>query len=459
MLCNVCGGRYVPATGYAGDEAADVEVGDLDPVDPKIAGKADVKRMKRMLHNIQFAVRALMIITSLSTFLEEFNPAFEHRAVRRLATSERWSDHFVQLVSFGLLAPCTAGNALFVSTYFAVAKGDGSARSIFNGKEFSAQGNVPPPTNLPDVTRVLTTLEEMNRGCATVSIMEGDVRHYFHQLPLADSICRYFCLYLQGQFYSWRSLPMGWSFSPFVAQSIGMGLILEALRRTNYDVKEFGASNTPPSMIVIRNEEDKIEILACLWYDNVLIACRDPQRAPKIFAQYRKVCSEVHLELKSWTFHGPRSMNPTSSGGGKDPSYPSYLGLEFCRLRKRDRDDPPLQLHWRIANKRLLEWEDLRENIRRRMTCRTVAKIAGVALWRSHIFLTPLCRMESLIELVRKCGVLCHKQSQWDLKRTWTPGEQATLRSALEVAVTREWATVPVKALWPHPTAQARDGA
>ena len=155
---------------------------------------------------------------------------------------------------------------------------------------------------------------------------------------------------------------MGWSFSPFVAQSIGMGLILEALRRTNYDVKEFGASNTPPSMIVIRNEEDKIEILACLWYDNVLIACRDPQRAPKIFAQYRKVCSEVHLELKSWTFHGPRSMNPTSSGGGKDPSYPSYLGLEFCRLRKRDRDDPPLQLHWRIANKRLLEWEDLREN-------------------------------------------------------------------------------------------------
>ena len=440
-----CGGRYSPQTwGYGQDEAADMEIGLLDPVDPQMTGKAKVAVMKKSMKHIAFAMRALMIITSLTYFMEEVAPAV---AVRRLPTAERWwtepTNHLKQLLDFELIAPVSEAWVLSVSTYFAIGKSDGTARSIFNGRALSESCNPPPPTNLPDVTRVLKVLEEMCRDCTTVSFMEGDIRHYFHQLPVEDDISRYFCLYMNKEFFRWKTVPMGWSWSPFVAQSIGMGLILLTLEKCGWDVTEYTKTDTPPPMIIIRDADNKISLIAALWYDNILVACRDPQKAPKIFAKFRQLAEkDFHLILKSWNFHGPRSFNPPAAEGEK--AYPSYLGLEFVRLRKRSSPDAPLQLHWRIAPKRILQWEALREEIRRRMTCRTVAKIAGAILWRHHVFLTPLCRLEGVINIVRTCGTVCRRRADWDRKRVWSADERATLASALEVALTREWATQEV---------------
>lgn len=447
QLLRGCGGKYSAQTwGYNTDDAPDEEIKDLDPVDPELAGKANISAMKKRMAAIKFVIRALLLISSLTHFIEEVDPP---SYIRRVSTSDRWStppsDHRTQLLSFGLIACIAEGLVRSVSTYFAVGKSDGSARSIFNGKQFSIQCKPPPPTNLPDITRVLITLEEMCRDCSQVVFLEGDIRHYFHQLKLESDISRYFCLLMMEKFYRWCCLPMGFSYSPFVAQSVAMGMILTTLRECGYTVNDYLDSDTPPAMIIIRDANEKIEICACVWYDNILIACRDPQKAPKIHAHFEKVADEFHIIMKSWNLHGPRAFNRVPARADEEErKYPSYLGLEFCRIRTRDGEgNTHLQLHWRIDPERLKKWSAL--EVTSNMSCRQTARICGAVMWRQHIGLTPLCRHEDVIEIIRTCGKLCNRKEEWDTIRDWSASDVSLMKRHLGVATTTEWFTYTIR--------------
>lgn len=230
---------------------------------------------KSILASFPFAVRALMLITSFTYFLSEVDPPSK---IRYIKTDSRWNtlptpetSHLSQLLSFGLVVMLGSGLVRGVSTYFAISKSDGTARSIFNARWFSLRCKTPPSTNLPDVVQVLLALEELFRDCRTPTLLEGDFRHYFHQLPLEKDISSYFCLNFAHVFYRWTSLPMGWSYSPFIAQAIGMGTILTTLERCGCGVSEYKELDTPPSMVILRDNKGKSFLVAALWYDNILV--------------------------------------------------------------------------------------------------------------------------------------------------------------------------------------------
>ena len=121
QLIRGTGCSYSPS--YNEDVCADLEIGPLDPVDPELCGKADLKGMKSAMKGITFAMRALMIITCYTVFLSEVNPP---EFIRRVPTSSRWwtepTNHMPQLIGFGLIRPIAEALVKAVSTYFAVGK-------------------------------------------------------------------------------------------------------------------------------------------------------------------------------------------------------------------------------------------------------------------------------------------------------------------------------------------------
>lgn len=235
----LCAGRYAPSNGYQcrlSDDSEDVPR-NLDPIDKQIAANANMSGMRRAMKDIVFASRALSIMMCLITFKAEVQPPNWHNSGRTDAT---WNDHLGQLCEFGVLEELKDIREMKgCSKYFAVRKTEETARSIFNGRKFSQRCAPPPPTNLPDVVRILEALSELQEVSPSISILEGDIRHYFHQLKLNTEIQNYFCVESSEQVYRWRALPMGWSWSPFCAQSIGMGAMLVAMRQCGFDVHDF----------------------------------------------------------------------------------------------------------------------------------------------------------------------------------------------------------------------------
>ena len=443
---------YAPMRSYDNDDDDDESVGVLDDVDPKITGHANMSSMQRIFRksNIVFAIRAVLLLSCITSFVMEVNPP---DGIRRKETDSRWctepTDHFTQLMSFHLISKIEEGEVRYVSTYFGVSKSSGGARSIFNGKEFSSQCTAPPSTNLPDVTKVLILLDEMSRGGGTwPCVALGDIRHYFHQLPMNFGITKFFCLMIKKTFYRWLSLPMGFSWSPFIAQSISIGLVLKAMEISGYDISNYNGLPSPPSCIILRDKTGRIEVLSFVWYDNILIACVDPTKAPVLSHNFRVICeadSNARIQLKEWRFFGPKNFSrPADIVLNADPTLhdtklpgPKYLGLEFCRWRVNRGDDPTL--HWRIEEKRIRKWYDLSKKIDTTMTYRLVAKMCGAILWRQHISMAPLCRVVDVISIVRKCGSVCRRRADWDREVMWSDAEQDALRRRLAVAYTSEW--------------------
>jgi hypothetical protein len=139
------------------------EVGKLDEIDPKIVGKANLEKVKET--GFAFAVRAVLLLCSITHFLAEVEPPDD---CRTLKTDAKWAEHLTQLEAFQLLKEIDRDEVRNTATYFAVPKSDGQfMRAIFNGRKFSMRCRRPPSTNLPDITQVLRALADFvstNKG-------------------------------------------------------------------------------------------------------------------------------------------------------------------------------------------------------------------------------------------------------------------------------------------------------
>jgi hypothetical protein len=81
-----------------------------------------------------------------------------------------------------------------------------------------------PGLHLPDPREIGEYLSTIKSPMIKVL----DLRHYFHQIPLPESMRRFFGLSIGDRYFRWRVPPMGWSFSPWIAQSISVAMALEA---------------------------------------------------------------------------------------------------------------------------------------------------------------------------------------------------------------------------------------
>ena len=125
-----------------------------------------------------------------------------------------------------LLTKVPAKLLKFCSTYFAVPKTETTSRAIFNGKRLSTYWPTPAPVNICDTATLIRKILETAERCKKLWITVGDFRHWFHQIPVNLELARHFGIALSpAETFLWRTLPMGWSHIPHIAQAIAWGVL------------------------------------------------------------------------------------------------------------------------------------------------------------------------------------------------------------------------------------------
>ncbi len=433
---------------------------ELDEIPSSLIGQCRLSALMEHTKDdvIVFMMRAILLLTSLPFFTQMVIPP---DFTSGPPTHVRWARHVGQLICCGLfVAVPVAREIKAFASYFGIAKADKKGcRTIFNGKIFSGKCARPPTTNLPDITDVLRALGVMCHQSGPCSIITGDVRHMFHQLPMDEHIANYFGLKFKEDDWDavkkfsndklpadWngllrlRSLPMGFAFSPWAAQSIGFGMLIIALERAGVSgLCLWKSLQNPPPMIKLYDDKGKMFLLAVLWYDNLLVATTNHALSSAIEKQIRVTFNDdFTLQLKELERFNSKALKRTSS------RYPSYLNLEFRTSMKRGRDGRSLfTLEWCPLQKKRDKWLACTALIGTSIACRTLAKIVGTILWAHHVRLTPLCRLQRLMDLVRRSASKASEFSSWDAAVSLAPDEIGLLTQAIADAGKEVWSSAP----------------
>ena len=183
-------------------------------------------------------------------------------------------------MEYGILRSVCREEVVHVSKYFGIPKSNGSvARSIFNGKKLSQLFTAPPPVHLPYLPHVLERMSKID-GFA---VGTGDIRHFFHQMGICRSLQKYFGVAHKDQFYVWTQVPMGFSFSPLIAQTIALMILLfrEDEEEVLFDEPEH--QQLPDYLNIKRRTNATDEGVVIVFYDNILLLAWNHEVGQKIF--------------------------------------------------------------------------------------------------------------------------------------------------------------------------------
>ncbi len=351
---------------------------------------------------------------------------------RYRATSDKWRPHLDQLVSSEVLEEVTREEVNYCATYFAVPKTDFLARSIFNGRLLSRASMPPPPVNLPEITQVLERMSRLSHlGPLYMSV--GDIRHWFHHIGVSQQLRRYFGLRLGNHYYRFRTLPMGWSWSPRCAQCLAWSFILysEPGESTNgVDLETIRGIRNPPAFVDLKDPQGKIVGFITVFYDNIIIVSTSEKISSAWHQRIKSNSERLDITLKEWDWYSPSSMRPTR------PNLPVYLGVEFSQEKVNKR----YVLRWRHNAKKLDGWHNCLSTLIHPLTTpRTVARWVGSLVWDSVVTFAPLHRISDIINLLRVVPTAASTYG-WDVPCiTVSTQSKLRIKELLTTATAREW--------------------
>ena len=161
---------------------------------------------------------------------------------------------------------------------------------------FRKKQNLKGPTDFADLLRLICNTF---RNCTRIFLLSGDWRHWFHQMRLHAEVAKYFSLTIKhsvtGQskakrtFYNWTCLPMGWSWSPWIAQCVGYGIIILTLLKMGLVIPDsILQADSPPPYILLTHGTSTLFV--CLWIDNVLVVTDDGNLCTKFYSAFDQTC-------------------------------------------------------------------------------------------------------------------------------------------------------------------------
>jgi len=340
--------------GYSDAEAevSDVNMGDvpLDPIPKGLVGGCRVKSMIESCKDMGFLCLLVglaylspnsehlqedwgkMAAEVVTSYRKKTNERDGNKAMRVIPTRAIYAEHFKSLESSGVIVRAKHAPR-FCSTYFAVIKrrpaGDdlGCTRAIFNGHRLSKLGRTPPPVNLPGLLDFGPAITDFLNANENVYAYGGDLRHWFHQLPMPAFWEPYFGLSL-GSNYTWRSLPMGWAHSPFVAQCAALAILACRLETDqpifDEDVLRSSQSGPPKILRITAQEGDATKLvgIAMVYYDNFIVLTND---------------ADLHRRTKRRIEGNLARFNAQVKEGSVFCGIVDQEGFEFlgCRFAKR----------------------------------------------------------------------------------------------------------------------------
>lgn len=422
----------------------------LDPVE--CAGVADVDKLFLTAGVFDFACGALacQIVTREDVFLASC--ILDHQYVKRKKTNRKWLAHIVELTKCpwtGVIETAELKELKVVGAYFEVFKNAGpQTRSIFDGRTVSAMCRIPPPVNLCELAEQLRLMEKYGLR----NFVVGDLRHWFHQIGIkAVGIRNFFGLRVEASedfpemTFRWRVCPMGWSWSPWVCQSIGYTLMLA----TGFFDKVLAglspgdstAPSTPPRFLT-RTENGIVVALGFLLYDNILVATKHESQAANFEAAFRRSLKdhkvvEKHLRtftskfLRNQTWDEPLECTEEEREALKEDRC-VHLGIQLGV-------SPGGRLRWRHDPTKIERWKTnllplLKEPT---MPIRLVARVVGVCLWNSTVKLQPLLEIKEIMEIASLVGHTAASDS-WNASMTCSDTNLKILVSSVSHLVLNE---------------------
>jgi len=394
-------------------------------------GKADVAALRASAErmSVPFAVDATRIICDekyARQKLERTDLSLEQKEAiceRSWRTQTRTGFYaaIILLITWGLLVECGEEEITSYSKYFQVPKGDLFWRVILDSRIAGRLCINPPSVNFPLIRTLLIEIASLPFKDNLYAIT-GDWKFWFYQIAVNPFLQSLFGLAVSDPktgkqlFAKVRCLPMGWPYSPRLAQCLGWMCILH--REPGED--SLGVCETwtddPPQFIRLRSSPEAApKGFIFLWLDNVLVITWDQSLRDLWFARLQrnaKVFNVVWKDLKS-----------TSS--------PCYLGI-FMRFVKTE------GFTWCHEAARLKKWKDIvKAPIN---TVRDVARHVGVAVWHQLMALEPLYYISPAIEVMRRLHRIMKSKSDWDrplaeLGAHLSEAEIATLRQEVRRAI------------------------
>ena len=357
----------------------DDEEAHLVPLDPiHVACQANLKGLRRAT-DCKFAQYSLDIclnVNAMNTLLLDPIPTTV------MHTNEKWLHHIMDLEQMKVVERCTQSDISFFGKYFSVLKDPTCSRSIFNGKRLSTLCEPPHPVNLMPIQMLLRMAADLGR----VNLVIGDIRHWFHQLPFANH--RFFGIECGGKFFRWCALPMGWSWSPFIAQCIAWSIILYADEEEEKICDFDHNSSAPPQYVHLRSNGRPCGFMTLL-YDNIAVFTNDPRCAEKLHKRIKKNCDRFSVTLKHLDLYMSRCLLVRS------PSYqgPVHLGIQYGSAVR----EKVVQLLWRHDPRKLEKWTFLPAKT---TTPSVVARGIGIILWDATVRCAPLCNYGAIIDIL-----------------------------------------------------------
>lgn len=355
----------------------------LDPISPVLVGKL---RVDKLLNTVKQLGGPEWHTTLKQVFIPECFDGWCGRKAGFIApalqvTRSDLQGAVSQLVAGGVLEEIdkrqilrnAAVNRDFV-TIFLVPKDERKARAIGNCKSLNdrfAKGPRLSFATMEDLFRIVTFF-----GRQTF-FATADFRHWFYQIPLPVYTRSFFTVVCQEKTCRFTVWPMGFSWSPFVAQGLSM-LIAWLAIQAQQDVKAVSLSTSeadlPPFWLIVkRNTVGKpartdIRGFIVFWYDNLLLVADSLRLRDNIRKLLARVAQDHHALWKSVeakeTFEESQAFVSTQD-------QVTYLGICF----RRDKG----KWSWQHVEKNLTKWGE---------KAATIPNEQGVFTWRDLTFLS-----------------------------------------------------------------------
>jgi len=203
-----------------------------------------------------------------------------------------------------VLKELTDGRPRGYVSYFPILKEPELARAIFDGRFFNLRCFPSPKFHLGDIEILLDTLSSF--GTKRVFFYSTDLVNCFYQIPLGSHLAIWMAVMAGGRSYLPQVLPMGWSWSCFIAQSLCWGVIL----KTKHGDKDLGI----PQSVVNGEVPGRVRMndgtFILVVYDTILCLGTDEVAVSDWKHRIKRNMDDAQLVLKYEKF------GPTAEFGG-----------------------------------------------------------------------------------------------------------------------------------------------
>lgn len=423
---------------------------DLDPI--LCAGSADLRALRASaeLRKMTFAILLLNIILFPPDFQQIITDELRKPSNRKIKfSSDRYQSHFDDLEAWGLVSRSPPEKIRHFSSYFSVPKNETHDRAIFNGRALSERTKIPPGVNLPEIPEVIRKINSLAEPNG-VTILSGDLRHWFHQLSMSEDNRRYFGLAYQGntgiESFVWNTLAMGWSWSPSIAQGVGWVFL------THYEPGEFNYlkmspehSKVSPTFVPLINKNLREVGFITLYYDNFLVVVNDPDVGRAMEKRILRNSRIFGVVIKEMQLHTRESLLNGSA---------VFLGLELglmnsaAPLTTRDtrRMENGYRLRWRLHKDLTVGRTMVTKLPLSTYSPQEISATIGVIMYHHLVSLKPLGMSHNVDTILTLLSRLS--------KVAWQNGWRSrcmSLTKAESLALKREWQSVQCRPWFSRP--------